>query len=111
MFTKSSNESQKLEKNWSGQYPYLHLIHALIDNNDVKHTDLSRHDIPSGRLTIEKQNHDDGVLSVWQMMANYWNDQKFTLETQEIPDLHSNYSMSEKIMHESDANMHMATPE
>ncbi len=44
------------------------------------------------------------------MMTNYWNDQNFTPETEEIPDMHSEHSMSEKIMHKLVANM-MATPE
>ncbi len=79
--TKSTNESQKLEKNWSGWYPYLCLIHALSDNNEVKYAYLSCHNIPCGRLTIENWNHDDQELSVWQMMTNYWNDQNFTPET------------------------------
>ncbi len=34
---KSANKSQNLERNRVGWYPYLQLIHALIDNNKVKH--------------------------------------------------------------------------
>ncbi len=48
----SANESQKLEKSWSGWNPYLLQIHVLIDNHKTKHENLSHHDISVGDLLL-----------------------------------------------------------
>ncbi len=72
---------------------------------------LSCHDIPSKRLTNDNWSHDDAELSVWQMLTNYCNNKKIIPETEEIPDLHSEYSKLERILHELVENMHMATQE
>ena len=52
MIDKASEKGQ-LERNWLGRYPYLSLIHALVNNDDIKHAFLSWHDIPSVCLAIE----------------------------------------------------------
>ena len=33
-------EKDKLERNRSGEYPYLHLIQMIVNNDDVKHAFL-----------------------------------------------------------------------
>jgi hypothetical protein len=41
---------------WTGKYPHLRLIHAVIDDNDIKAAYLSRLNLPSGQMAIEQQN-------------------------------------------------------
>ena len=42
--------------NWVGKYPYLRLIHAIIDDNDIKTAYLRRLHIPGGRMAVENRN-------------------------------------------------------
>ena len=57
------SEKDQLERNWYGRYPYLCLIHVVLDNDDIKHAFLSWHDIPSSCHATE-----------WEMIAKLWND-------------------------------------
>ena len=62
--SEKKGEKDKLERNWSGKYPYLHLIHCIENNDDVKHAFLCKHDILSVCLSIENcksENHDPTV--------------------------------------------------
>ena len=63
---------------WIGKYPHLHLIHAVIDDNDIKAAYLSQLNLPSGRKAIEQRNTPAALASkVWQMVADKWNDTLF----------------------------------
>ncbi len=58
-------------KSWNGRIPYLRLIHALIDHDDIKVTYIHQGDIPSGRMAVENRNTAEAkAASVWQMMAD-----------------------------------------
>ena len=66
------------QRSWIGKYAYLRLIHAIIDDNDIKAAYLSRLNLPSGRMAIEQRNTPTALASnVWQMVADKWNDPLF----------------------------------
>ncbi len=73
----------------------MHLIHALVDSDEVKSAFLKRHNIPSGRMMIKNQNSKDRELSVWELLTMLWNDPSFELITKELGSLHSDFSTSE----------------
>jgi hypothetical protein len=63
---------------WIGKYPHLRLIHAVINDNDIKAAYLSWLNLPSGRMAIEQRNTPTALASnVWQMVADKWNDPLF----------------------------------
>ena len=84
---------KKKYKSWSGRLPYLRLIHALIDHDNIKATYVRRGDIPSGRMAVENRNTEEAkAASVWQMMADKWNDESFAPATASEPGWHPHYS-------------------
>jgi hypothetical protein len=85
-------------KSWSGRVPYLRLIHALLDHDNIKTAYVRRGDISSGRMAVENRNTDEAkAASVWQMMADKWNDENFAPATACEPDWHFHYTSSETI--------------
>ena len=78
---------------WHGKFPMLRLIHALVDHDEIKSAYLTRHDLPSGRMAIENRNTVEARMgTVWQMMADRWNDPNFLPVTGIFPELHSDFS-------------------
>ncbi len=74
----SSRDDGGPGESWFGKYPHLHLIHAVIDDNDIKAAYLSWLNLPSGRMAIEQRNTPAALaLNVWQMVADKWNDPLF----------------------------------
>jgi hypothetical protein len=61
--------------NWTKKYPYLHLIHCIIDFNDMKTAHQNHLNMPSGRMALENRNQ-PAVLAanIWHMVAAKWND-------------------------------------
>ena len=97
--------------NWVGKYPYLRLIHAIIDDNDIKTAYLRRLHIPGGRMAVENRNTEAARTSnVWYMVAEKWNDELFS-PTTSIKDSHSDYSWPIAIPWESVEKLQPATPE
>ncbi len=81
------NGGTKKNKSWSGRLPYLCLIHALIDHDNIKAASIHRSDIPSGRMAVENRNTEEArAASVWQMLADKWNDESFAPATASKPD-------------------------
>ncbi len=65
-------------KRWVGKEPILRLIHALVDNHEIKHAHLECFDVPSDRMVIENRNTPETrVACCWGMMAAKWNDRRF----------------------------------
>ena len=56
--------------NWVGKYPYLRLIHCIVDNDDIKDAFIHRNKTTRGRSEIENRNH---TVSVWSKIADTWN--------------------------------------
>ena len=82
-----------------------------INNNDVKHALLCRHDIPSGCLVIEKCKSENCDPTMWEMVAELWNDPGFTPTTKELSDLHSDILVEEEISFDCIQDTASATPE
>ena len=90
----------------------LRLIHALVDHDDVKSAYLTRHDLPSGRMASENRNTVEARTgTVWQMLADRWNDPNFLPVTGIFPELHSDFSRPMAINHDYVSQMQAATAE
>ena len=78
--TREENEANQLlaldggtkkNKRWSRRLPYLRLIHALIDHDNIKAAYIRRGDIPLGRMAVENRNTEEArAASVCQMLAD-----------------------------------------
>jgi hypothetical protein len=76
-------------KKWQGKYPTLCMMRALVDHDEIKRAYLARHDLPSGRISIENCNTPAAMAqNVWHLIANKWNDVLFAPSTNAI-DCHS----------------------
>ena len=106
-----ASEKDQLEINWCGRDPYLHLIHTLMDNNNIKHAFLSQNDIPLGHLAIENHKSEDHNPTAWEMIANLWNDLKFMPFAEALGELHSDCSVEELLTFDIVQEMVTATPE
>jgi len=90
--------------------PILRLIHALIDEDDIKRAYLMRLDVSSDRMVIENRNTPESkAASVWAMMSRKWNDPQFSPTTMKI-DLHSDFHDPIAIDHDVVSDMTPATP-
>lgn len=111
-FDAKKAEKEQLEKSWTGPHPYLRLIHAIVDNDSIKKAYLTRHDISSSRLEVEnRKSAEKKGKTVWQMVADKWNDAEFSPTTEELPDLHSDFIVEETIFHFGVEDMAKATAE
>ncbi len=70
----------------------MHLIHALVNNDEVKSAFLKRHDILPGRMAIKNCNSDNKEPSVWELLARFWNGPSFEPVTDELGTLHIDFS-------------------
>ena len=96
--------------NWIGKYPILRLIHALIDHDEIKRAFLTRHDLTGGRMAVENRNAaETRASSVWQLLANKWNDPLFLPVTVALPDVHSDFSLPIPLSHDAVSHMQTAT--
>ncbi len=83
---------------WIGSYPHLHLIHAVIDDNDIKAAYLSRLNLPSGHMAMEQRNAPAALASnIWQMAADKWNNLLFLPVTSVKPNTHSDFAYCEYV--------------
>ena len=61
-----------LEKPWCGKYPYLRLIHALVDHDDCKRLFLTRYDLANDRLQVENRNSiTKRATTVWEIVSGW----------------------------------------
>ena len=98
--------------NWIGKYPMLRLIHALIDHDEIKRAFHTRHDLPSGRMQVENRNTEEvRRSSVWQLMADKWNDPLFLPVTAALPDVHSEFARPIPLAFDTVSHMQPATAE
>ena len=97
-----ADKGAKKYKSWTGKYPYLRLIHAIVDDDDIKRAYIHRNDIPSGRMAVENRNTPEAkAANVWQRVADKWNDVSFAPVTESVPDLfHDSFAVSEMIPHD-----------
>ena len=105
------SEIEALEKNWVGKFPYLRLIHCLVDDDTIKHAYLRRNDIDDSRISLDNRNSDTRGQTVFDLLADRWNDPLFEPETEALPDLHPDFSFSEILTFDLVADMAKATPQ
>jgi ElaB/YqjD/DUF883 family membrane-anchored ribosome-binding protein len=99
-------------RNWKGKFPFLRLIHCLVDNDEIKYAFLHRNDVDSSRLTLDNRNSvTKRAATVWEMLSEKFNDDTFTPESEAVQDLHSDYKDSIVLYHSLVKNMTVATPE
>ena len=111
-FDAAKAEKELLERNWTGKYPYLRLIHSIVDSDEIKKAFLHRNDIDTTRMTVENRNSvDKRSKTVWELVALKWNDADYIPVTEELPELHSDFCVDETIHHNLVSDMALATPE
>ena len=96
---------------WIGKLPHLRLIHAIIDDVDIKAAYIRRLHVPSGRMTVENRRTAEAVASnVWHMVAEKWNNQSF-VPTTSVKDTHSDFALPISIPFDAICHFMPATPE
>ena len=104
--------SALFNKKWVGKEPILRLIHALVDNDEIKHAYLERFDVPSDRMVIENRNTPETrAACCWAMMAVKWNDPHFSPSSILMSELHSDFGQPIVIDHDVISDMSVATAE
>ena len=99
-------------KRWVGNKPILRLIHALIDNDEIKHAYLERFDVPSDRMVIKNRNTPETrAACCWAMMAAKWNDPLFSPLSILVGELHSDFGGLTVIDHDVISNLTATTAE
>ncbi len=98
----TEDELSLFKKKWIGKEPILRLIHALIDDNDIKRAYLVRLNVSSDRMVVDTPA--SKAASVW------WNDPQFS-PTSGIIDLHSDFYDPITVDHDVVSDMTPATPE
>ena len=99
-------------KGWVGKEPILWLIHALIDNNDIKRAYLEHFDVPSDRMVVENRNTPETrAACCWTMMVVKRNDPPFPPLSNLLGALHSDFGLPIIIDHEIVSNMAVTTAE
>jgi hypothetical protein len=84
---RSTISTERETLNWTGQVPYLRLTHCVVDDS-IKEAYLNRDTIQPGSMEVENRNSSVREESVWEKIANLWNDREFEPETLCLPDLH-----------------------
>jgi hypothetical protein len=84
------------------------VLHAIIDNNDIKSSFLCHAELPSGCMAVKNRMF---VISVWTKIAETWNGPSFEPTTEALPNKDTNFSESEIISHDLVAHMTPATVE
>ena len=97
---------------WYGPIPMLRLIMALVDSDEIRHAYMKRNDISNERIVLDNQKSvEKRARTVWELVADKWNDIKFEPETEVFEELHSEYSRPIKIPHHKVALLSLATPD
>lgn len=96
---------------WVQKYPYLRLIHAVVDDNVIKAAYIRRLQVPSGRMAVENRRTPAAIASnVWHMVSDKWNDESFS-PTTSVKETHSDFARPISIPFEVVSQFQMATPE
>jgi len=79
-----------LEKLWQGKYPFLRMIHCLIDFEDIKREYLypTRHHVENCNSTDKQRD------SVWSLISDKWNDIAYEPTTHSM--LHMHHELDEE---------------
>ena len=81
------------ERKWTGHHPYLCLIHCLIDFDNIKDKFLHRHDLNEGQGPVHSCHSEDCCqISVWELIADKWNDKNYEPATEVIAEENGFYT-------------------
>ncbi len=81
------------EEKWAGHYPYLCLIHCLVDFDNIKDKFLHRHDLNEGQGPVDSRHSEDcHQKSVWELIANKWNGKNYEPATEVIAEKNGFYT-------------------
>jgi hypothetical protein len=109
---KAAVVSALFNKKWVGKVPIIRLIHALVDNDEIKHAYIERFDVPSDRMVIENRNTPETrAACCWAMMAVKWNDPLFSPSSILMRELHSDFGGPIVIDHDVISDLTVATAE
>jgi hypothetical protein len=93
--------TDRAEKNWYGPVPYLCILHALIEFDEIKKAYLEQNNIASSRLGVENCKSDQQrEVTVWQRLANNFVDPNFVAITVPQSHLHSDFNDSQTITYD-----------
>jgi len=107
--TEQQEEQARISQGqWRGSVPMLRLIHCLVDNDDIKGAFLRRADVHT-RREIDARNSDVRDPTVWEMMADKWNDPSFDASTL-VSDCHEEFAESIPVNHAEVAHLLPADP-
>jgi hypothetical protein len=120
----NNNNNNNNNMNWTGKFPYLRLIHCLVDNDRIQRAYLRRNNKnisnnQPGRLHPEESNHDaaaddnndERAPTVWELMSELYNDPNFSPHTECIRNLHTDFLQTETLSYSLVKRMLPATPE
>lgn len=103
-------EREALESNWTGKYPYLRLIHCIIDDN-IKESYLHRNDFDTTRMQVENRNSVVREKTCWEKISDLWNNPEFLPCTEGgLKELHHDFIDTIEVPHSKVAAMIPATP-
>ena len=90
----------------------LWLIHALVDHDDIQKAFHTHHNAPGGHMAVKNRNTaETRAASVWQLIADKWNDQLFLPIMAVLPNVHLDFSQPIAVAFESVSHMQLATVE
>jgi hypothetical protein len=111
---KQSEEQKLLQyddgNNWYGKDPILRLIHTL-DKTEIRRAHMDGHNLSNERIVLgNAKSVEKREMTVWQKMANVWNDETFAPLTMVLlPQLTTHFVDSQVISFDSDLST--VTPE
>jgi hypothetical protein len=82
---------------WTGQIPYLRLIHCITDCDATRHAFLHRNDVMS-REELDAQRSSDRPKTGFETIAHKWNDPSFNPTTR-ISSCHDDFSIAHNLSH------------
>jgi hypothetical protein len=95
--------------NWNAT-TCMRLIHALVNHDEIKAKFLNHLDLPAS-CYIVKNREQICATNVLHLLANKWNDNYFSSETVLMQEVHSDFAVSDIILHSEVANLTPATAE
>ncbi len=110
-------EEQRLQNhdegnNWYGNNPILRLIHTL-DKTEIRRAYMERHNLSNERIVLDNMKSvEKREETVWQKMANMWNNENFSPMTMALsPKLSRQFVTSWVITFDSCSEYAAATPD
>ena len=98
-------------RQWSGMIPFLRLIHAICDFENIRSAFHKYFNVLT-KDELDRMNRDDAVLtSPWTLASDKWNDPDFDCKSSIYADLHDEFSNEIDLSFVSVENMGSLTPD